>query len=250
MPELPVSLGNLITYVKALHPGGDALQNLSDAFTVSAALDEQSDALIGHFVDQARRSGASWSQIGTSMGVSKQAAQKRFVAAWEGADFSRFTQRARNVLAAAGRAAADRPRGVIDVPQLVAGLLTEPDGIAAKVIHAAGPSDEELLAALGVAPAPGAGDEAGEADAAALRALRFTGSGRAALRDALHAALRMRHNYIGTEHLLLGILTADVAVAQTLAGLGLMTEEVQRLIAAQFTAVHAQRQARGPASGP
>jgi hypothetical protein len=35
--------------------------------------------LIGHFVDQARRSGASWTEIGKSMGVTKQAAQKRFV---------------------------------------------------------------------------------------------------------------------------------------------------------------------------
>lgn len=243
MTEFPVSLDNLITYVKALHPGGDALQNLSDAFTVSAGLDQQSDALIGHFVDQARRSGASWSQIGASMGVSKQAAQKRFVSAWEGADFSRFTQRARNVLAAAGRAAADTPKGMIDVAHLVAGLLTEPDGVAAKVIHAAGPSDEELLAALGTGPAPSAADEAGKTDAAALRALRFTGSGRAALRDAVHAALGMRHNYIGTEHLLLGTLTADAGVAQTLAGHGLMTEEVQRLMAAEFAAIQAQRQA-------
>ena len=242
MTELPVSLGNLITYVKALHPDGDALANLSDAFTVSAALDEQSDALIGHFVDQARRSGASWSQIGVSMGVSKQAAQKRFVTAWEGADFSRFTQRARNVLAAASRAAAGTPPGVIDGAHLMAGLLTEPDGVAAKVLHAAGPSDEELLAAFGVGPAPGAADEAGETDVAALRALRFTSSGRAALAASLRAALRKRHNYIGTEHLLLGILAADVAVAQTLAGLGLTTEEAEHLITAEIAAIQAQRQ--------
>jgi hypothetical protein len=53
----------------------------------------------------------------------------------------------------------------------------------------------------------------------------------------------MGHNYIGTEHLLLGVLTADLRVAQTLAGLGLMTEEVQRLIAAEIAAIQAQRQA-------
>src|SRR5271156_4835882 len=75
----PVPLDNLISYVKALHPGGGPLDNVADAFTVSAQLDEQADALIGHFVDQARRSGASWSQIGAAMGVTKQAAQKRFV---------------------------------------------------------------------------------------------------------------------------------------------------------------------------
>ena len=35
--------------------------------------------LVGHFVDQARRSGASWTEIGRSMGVTKQAAQQRSV---------------------------------------------------------------------------------------------------------------------------------------------------------------------------
>ena len=107
MAALPVSLDNLITYVKTLHPRAEPLENHSDAVSVAADLDEQSDALIGHFVDRARRSGASWSQIGTSMGVSKQAVQKRFVAQWESAEFSRFTQRTRNVLAAAGRIAKD-----------------------------------------------------------------------------------------------------------------------------------------------
>jgi hypothetical protein len=42
-------------------------------------LGDVADHLIGHFVDQARRSGATWTQIGQSLGVSKQAAQKRFV---------------------------------------------------------------------------------------------------------------------------------------------------------------------------
>ncbi len=65
--------------MKVQRPGGSPLDNLSDAVAVSAQLSEQADSLIGHFVDQARRSGASWSQIGASMGVTKQAAQQRFV---------------------------------------------------------------------------------------------------------------------------------------------------------------------------
>ena len=79
MAEFPVPLDNLIAYVKTLHPEGGPLDNVTDAFTVSEQLDEQSDALLGYFVDQARRSGLSWSQIGAAMGVTKQAAQKRFV---------------------------------------------------------------------------------------------------------------------------------------------------------------------------
>src|ERR1700744_5367360 len=101
MAEFPIPLDNLIAYVKVLHPHDGPLANLADAMTVAARLDEQSDALIGYFVDQARRSGASWSQIGAGLGVTKQAAQQRFVSRWESAEFSRFTARARNVLAAA-----------------------------------------------------------------------------------------------------------------------------------------------------
>src|SRR5215467_6457406 len=100
MTEIPVPLDNLIAYVQSIHPEGSPLDRVSDAFTVSTTLNEEIDALLGHFVDQARRSGATWSQIGSAMGVTKQAAQKRFVPGKFG-DFSRFTDRARNAMAAA-----------------------------------------------------------------------------------------------------------------------------------------------------
>src|ERR1700754_74886 len=73
----PVRLDDLIDAIKNVHT--DALEQLSDAVLLAETLDEVADHLIGHFVDQARRSGASWTEIGKSMGVSKQAAQKRFV---------------------------------------------------------------------------------------------------------------------------------------------------------------------------
>src|SRR5882762_8648979 len=79
MSEQPVRLDDLIDYVKHQHPGSDPLQDLQHAVTVAAHVDEVADHLIGHFVDQARRAGASWTDIGQHMGVSKQAAQKRFV---------------------------------------------------------------------------------------------------------------------------------------------------------------------------
>jgi hypothetical protein len=78
---------------RALHPDGGPLDRVADAAGVSADLSEESDALLGHFVDQARRSGATRNEIGAAMGVTKQAAQKRFVPGRHG-DFSRFTERA------------------------------------------------------------------------------------------------------------------------------------------------------------
>src|SRR5438309_11471824 len=101
----PVRLDDLIEAIKKVHP--DVLEQLSDAVIAADHLGDVADHLIGHFVDQARRSGASWTQIGRSMGVTKQAAQKRFVAKGEAPDldasqgFSRYTDRARKVVVTA-----------------------------------------------------------------------------------------------------------------------------------------------------
>src|ERR1700753_970450 len=100
----PIRLDELITAIKSVHT--DALDQLSDAVLAAEHLGEVADHLIGHFVDQARRSGASWTDIGRSMGVTKQAAEKRFVPKGTTPDldpeqgFSRFTPRARKVIVA------------------------------------------------------------------------------------------------------------------------------------------------------
>jgi ATP-dependent Clp protease ATP-binding subunit ClpA len=245
MATSPVSLDDLIAHVKTLSPGGGPLGNLSDAVAVGADLDEKSDALIGHFVDQARRAGASWSQIGTHMGVSKQAAQQRFVSQWESAEFTRFTQRSRNVLAAAGRIAAGAGAEAIDAAHLAAGLLSEPDGLAAKVIHGVGLTDEQVLAALHLEPATDGAYGAGDASAGELRQLRFTEAGRAAIRGAVKEVFRLRHNYVGTEHLLLGILFAEGDAGQLLIGLGLTTGLTDRALAEEFERIQALRRAAG-----
>jgi ATP-dependent Clp protease ATP-binding subunit ClpA len=210
---------------------------VADAFAVSAQLDEQSDALIGYFVDQARRSGASWSQIGSAMGVSKQAAQKRFVgAAPDSPDFTRFTQRAANVITAAGRLAAAGGGGLIIPAHLAAGLLAEPQGIAALVIAAAGLSAEQVYEAVGAGPAA----PAGNAKAGDLAEVAFSDAGRAALKEALKVALRLGHNYIGTEHLLLGLLQIGGRVPEALAALGLTQELAEEQAKARLAEIQAR----------
>ena len=76
-PKVNISLDDLIQAITTVH--SDALEQLTDAMLAAEHLGEVADHLIGHFVDQARRSGASWTDIGRGMGVTKQAAQKRFV---------------------------------------------------------------------------------------------------------------------------------------------------------------------------
>jgi len=268
MAEFPVPLDNLIAYVKTLHPDGGPLENVGDAFAVSEQLDEQADALLGYFVDQARRSGLPWSQIGAAMGVSKQAAQKRFVPnpASQASQlselgdvlrlaghkpFSRFTDRAIRVLFAAGHLAAAQPpsagsgagqesteRPMIGVTQLAAAFLSEPEGLAAKAIRTAGLTPEQVYTALGAGPAP----QLPNSDKTALREFAFDDSAKAAFREALKWALRMGHNYIGTEHLLLGVLYTGGPAAEAFAVLGLPPQRAEELITAELTAYQAHLQ--------
>ena len=114
MTSAHVRLDDLIAAVASAHP--DPLERLQEAVSLGAHLDDVADSLIGHFVDQARRSGASWTDIGRSMGVSKQAVQKRFTSrAGGGPDpssgFSQFTDRARLAVVAAQEEA--RSAGVL-----------------------------------------------------------------------------------------------------------------------------------------
>ena len=241
MATFPVPLDNLIAYVKGLHPDGGPLENVSDAFTVSTQLDEQADALIGYFVDQARRSGLSWSQIGGAMGVSKQAAQKRFVpSAGKVSDmmpepakpFSQFTARAARTLAAAGKLAAPSP---MSSAHLAAALLAEPEGFAAKAIAVTVAAPEQLYAALGTGPAEAA-ENTGSAE---LLDLSLDETAKEALKSAMKAALRLGHNYIGTEHFLLGLLAEGGPVAEAFTSLGLTPERAERLIAEELAAYEA-----------
>lgn len=106
---------------------------------VAEQVGEVADHLIGHFVDQAGRSGASWAEIGASMGVTKQAAQKRFVPKEFSAEaetpFSRYSPRARNVLIRAERSAREVGNDTIETTHLLLALIDEEHGIAAKVIR-------------------------------------------------------------------------------------------------------------------
>src|SRR5688572_4522247 len=116
-----MTLDELITEVRGRHPDGTALDHLSEASRIAQHLDELADHLVGHFVDQARRAGASWTMIGQSMGVTKQAAQKRFVAGESSMD--RFTDRAKVVVLKAQNEARDRGHREVGSVHLVLGLL-------------------------------------------------------------------------------------------------------------------------------
>lgn len=197
----PVRLDDLIDAIKRVHP--DVLDQLSNAVIAADHLGEVADYLIGHFVDQARRAGASWTEIGGSMGVTKQAAQKRFVAKSPGDSaefegFSRFTHRAQRVVMAAQDAARNAGNDEVAPAHLVLGLLTEPEGFAAQTIVTQGVTLDAVREAMIEALPPAAGPVS--------NVIPFDPRARRALELTFRESLRMGHNYVGTEHILLALL--------------------------------------------
>src|SRR3954463_5448374 len=144
MATLPatVRLDDLIGAIAAQHEA--PLDRLSGAVLLADRLGEVADSLIGHFVDQARRAGASGADIGRSMGVTKQAAQKRFVSKGEAPaldpsqGFSRFTDRARAVVVGAQEEARAAGNETIGIGHLLIGLAADPENTAARAITAQG----------------------------------------------------------------------------------------------------------------
>ncbi|GAT02924.1 Clp protease N-terminal domain-containing protein [Mycolicibacterium fortuitum] len=202
----PVRLDDLISAIKKAH--SEPLEQLIDAVIAADAIGEIADHLIGHFVDQARRSGASWTDIGKAMGVTKQAAQKRFVpkvpefdpaALDPNAGFGRFTPRARNVVVVSQNTAHEARNTEITPEHLLLALFAEPDGLAAKLLENQGITAEKARAVITLPPA------ADEVPAL----IPFSGGTKKALELTFRQALRLGHNYIGTEHILLALAEAD-----------------------------------------
>jgi ATP-dependent Clp protease ATP-binding subunit ClpA len=168
------------------------------------------------------------------MGVTKQAAQKRFVPKGLTPDldpeqgFHRFTPRARNAVVAAQNEARAAGNAEIAPEHLALGLLSEPEGIAAKVIEQQGVSLENLRRTVtaNLPPASGTVPDLIPYDARARKALELT----------FREALRLGHNYVGTEHVLLALLDLEDGRG-VLTGLGLAKDAVSDAVVSAVAAV-------------
>jgi hypothetical protein len=234
-PTTAIRLDDLIAAIKKVHD--EPLDQLQDAVIAADHLGDVADHLIGHFVDQARRSGASWTDIGKSMGVTRQAAQKRFVpkesAGLGSEDFSRYTPRARQaVMAAHDRAkAAHNAEGL--PAHLVLGLLADPEGLAAKAVTAQGVTLEEVAGAATAALPPAAEN--------APELVPYGPNAKKVLELTFREALRLGHNYVGTEHILLALLEHENGHG-VLSGLGIDKERTEQYVARVLALVLKQRE--------
>lgn len=230
-----IRMDDLIEAINRVHD--DPLDRLTDAMAAADHLGEVADHLVGHFVDQARRSGASWTEIGRSMGVTKQAVRKRFVPSSPvdpstidkgDGGFDRFTPRAKRCVLAAQEEARDAGNDTIAVGHLALGLLAEPEGIAGRVLLSEGRTHDQVRAAIEpTLPAP-------SEEVPAL--IPYDVGARKALELTFRSALRLWHNYIGTEHVLLALLELEDDDGP-LRSLGLEHGDVEGRVVAMLTAI-------------
>lgn len=244
---LRINLTELMTAVRE-HAADDALARLEAASAASEELAETGDALVTHFVEEAREAGASWTQIGGALGVSKQGAQQRFAnrpdvlkelarrartsRVAEVPLLQRFTLRARRSIGAAADESRRLNHDHVGVEHLLLGLLTEPEGLAVKALDACGHSADAVRAAVEAEAHPVAGE------VQLIGRVEFTPGARQVLDLTMREALRLGHNYVGTEHILLALTTKEAGpAAETLRGLGLthdqLSEKVVELVAEQ-----------------
>jgi hypothetical protein len=229
------SLTELVATVDDRAPGDDPLVRLGAAAELAEELGGTADALLNHFVEKARAAGASWTQIGSALGVTKQGAQQRFVGRSARAELEvlpymdRVTARARTTINAALKEARHHGHSYIGTEHLLLGLLHEPKGLAVKALESAGCTVDDVRAAMEQRMPPPSGAGSGVDPMLTPRAKR-------ALDLTLGEAVQLGHNYIGTEHLLLGLVKeGEGLAAQTLADLGVTQGNAQREVIALLT---------------
>jgi ATP-dependent Clp protease ATP-binding subunit ClpA len=222
---MTIALDSLIKDVEEHSPSREPLDLLATASSTVQEMTETADALLSHFVDRSRRAGHSWAEIGTALGVTKQAVQKRFTPTVEEMrnppGLGLFTDRMRNVVGKhAERAARELGQPSIGTEALLLAFWGESKGLAAAALESLGVTRQRALVAISAASSDGAMFVGG-----------YTPRAWAAMQSCLRVAMAMGHNYIGTEHLLLALLGGVGGVAdEALTSLGVTEEAVAAFV--------------------
>ncbi len=119
--------------------------------------------------------------------------------------FERFTERARQVVVLAQEEARTLKHNYIGTEHILLGLLREEEGLAARVLESLDITTERVRAQ--VVRIVGSGEEVTSGQ------IPFTPRAKKVLELALREALSLGHNYIGTEHILLGLVRENEGVA-------------------------------------
>jgi len=137
--------------------------------------------------------------------------------------FERFTERARKVVVKAQDEARFLKQNYIGTEHILLGLIDEKEGIAAKVFQELDMDFNNIRAAIK--------DVVTEGSSESYEHIPFTPRAKKVLELSLREALQMGHNYIGTEHILLGLLREGEGVAaRVLNSLGITLSNVKEKV--------------------
>jgi hypothetical protein len=227
--DAPVDLNALIKAVQDKTLSCTELERLDVAVKYGELLKGTGDELVGHFVEQARKAGASWTQVGARLGVTKQAAQQRHFrrtprlfgrrsrSSGPG-PFERFTQEAKEVIVTAQEEARSLRHNYVGVEHLLLGLCA--DDIVGPLLRAAGARRRAIKEQIRRIVGEGTTTSAGT--------MSFTPRVKRALELATRAAGRS-DQLVEPAHILLGTLEFREGVgAQILDELSVSREDLRR----------------------
>jgi ATP-dependent Clp protease ATP-binding subunit ClpC len=137
--------------------------------------------------------------------------------------FERFTDRARRVVVLSQEEARILNHDYIGTEHLLLGLIREGHGVAAKAMVSLGISPDSVRQQVE--------ETVGRGQQAPAGHIPFTPQAKNVLRLALSESMALDHHYIGTEHILLGLMReGDGVAAQVLAQLGADRDQVRQQV--------------------
>jgi hypothetical protein len=211
---------------------GDALQRVRVATALASELASLGDAVVNHFVEQAREEGRSWADIGEVLGMTKQAAQQRFRVRWfdrligrRGVPWMEFTDRARRVVEVAAQEARSLNHNYLGTEHLLLAILRDKDSVGARALRDLGVSLTTVRRKVE--------QKIGRGDVPVTGNVPYTPRAKHALYGAREEAKALGHNYVGTEHLLLALSRLQRAVAaEILSENGITHQELRQSLLA------------------
>jgi ATP-dependent Clp protease ATP-binding subunit ClpC len=156
--------------------------------------------------------------------------------------FERFTERARQVVVLAQEEARTLKHNYIGTEHILLGLLREEEGLAARVLESLDITVERVRAQ--VVRIVGSGEEVTSGQ------IPFTPRAKKVLELALREALSLGHNYIGTEHILLGLVRENEGVAaRILLDFDADSEKIRNEVIRMLSGPGGRRQGQGAGAG-
>ncbi|MCS5674637.1 MAG: ATP-dependent Clp protease ATP-binding subunit [Actinomycetota bacterium] len=156
--------------------------------------------------------------------------------------FERFTDRARRVVVLAQEEARLLNHNYIGTEHILLGLIHEGEGVAAKALESLGISLEAVRSQVEEIIGQGGSSPSGH--------IPFTPRAKKVLELSLREALQLGHNYIGTEHILLGLIREGEGVAaQVLVKLGADLSRVRQQVIQLLSGYSGSGQGEGSAPG-